>query len=373
MNEQTFQLFDLVRDGTSMGKLKKFIHRQLHLPQPHQKHKQQNVKDSRKSFSNNFKVDWNARNARLGGKTVLHVACQMNNIECVQVLLELVPAIDPLSTDIESQMTPLAQALYCGNVRLAVRMMELRPQVQWGQPVDADGQTAFECLPFVIDTFHLPPIVTSPGSPIAEDQSSSGALLYTWGSNVNFNLGHADARDRQQPDQISYRLSDAEEGPISISRVYMSKYHTTLVTSRSDVYVCGQANSGRLGISLQSEESTAQFSFRRVTLPRGMYNMALSSYHSLFLRSDGDLYSCGLNDFGQLGHDPATMGVSDQGHVLTELKRVQRIHSLRKVRIRDVAASRIHSVAFSDQELYTWGLNNGQLGIKYILISDISV
>ena len=38
------------------------------------------------------------------------------------------------------------------------------------------------------------------------------------------------------------------------------------------------------------------------------------------------------------------------------------ISSLKKIEILGVAASNLHSVCFSDEDLYTWGLNRGQLG-----------
>jgi inhibitor of Bruton tyrosine kinase len=69
----------------------------------------------------------------------------------------------------------------------------------------------------------------------------------------------------------------------------------------------------------------------------------------------GAVYTWGSNQHGQLGYplDPGAKDVQKVPRKITTLKRIDII---------GVAASRLHSVCFSEEDLYTWGLDRGQLG-----------
>lgn len=78
---------------------------------------------------------------------------------------------------------------------------------------------------------------------------------------------------------------------------------------------------------------------------------ACGETHSLLLTKDGKVYSCGNNDYGQLGHDQPR-------------KRPQQVTGLDAYHISQVACGVSHSIALNQWgQIFTWGSDhNGQVG-----------
>jgi alpha-tubulin suppressor-like RCC1 family protein len=75
--------------------------------------------------------------------------------------------------------------------------------------------------------------------------------------------------------------------------------HTSLV------YGWGNTNQGQLGLGgIEDEQIVAA---REVSFLSGkpVKSISMGADHTIFLMQDGIVYSCGNNDFGQLGHDKA--------------------------------------------------------------------
>jgi alpha-tubulin suppressor-like RCC1 family protein len=114
-------------------------------------------------------------------------------------------------------------------------------------------------------------------------------------------------------------------------------------------------------------------------------SVALGQDHTIVLTTNGEVYTFGSNEHGQLGYNsersfeshaafsPNMRAKSMDGdcpHIQAfscqnTPKRVVQFGP--KHRISGVAASRIHSVAYSHNGLYVWGRNEGQLGSSCIL------
>ncbi|PIG89156.1 BTB domain and ankyrin repeat protein [Aspergillus arachidicola] len=224
-----------------------------------------------------------------------------------------------------------------------------------------------------------------------------GDEVFTFGSNKNLNLGVGDQDDRQYPERITFRRPDhllqrffsdfqeqqLDEGssdlqqvrgvtdlpaliknkPIKIQNVAMSKLHTAILTNdpESNLFLCGFGPGGRLGTG---DEST-RFSF--VCIETGglaskkVISVALGQDHTLAITENGEIFSWGSNKFGQLGYGlPRTNNRDD---VPMQKTPRQIFNPFKKETILGAAASAIHSVVFSNFGLYTFGKNEGQLGL----------
>ncbi|KAI2705282.1 hypothetical protein CBS147317_2234 [Penicillium roqueforti] len=221
--------------------------------------------------------------------------------------------------------------------------------------------------------------------------------VFTLGSNKNLNLGLGDQDDRQFPERISlkrpehllhrfYReyheklehlgLEDTvpktkttelptliTNKPMKFQDIIMSKLHTAIITDdpEANLFMCGFGPGGRLGTG---DEST-RFTFACIETGglegKKVLSAALGQDHSLAITEQGEIFSWGSNKFGQLGYGlPRT---SNKNDIPIQTTPRQIFNPFKKETIIGAAASSIHSVVFSTSGLYTFGKNEGQLGL----------
>ncbi|KAF2139380.1 uncharacterized protein K452DRAFT_289930 [Aplosporella prunicola CBS 121167] len=235
-----------------------------------------------------------------------------------------------------------------------------------------------------------------------------GDELFTFGSNRNVTLGFGDEDDRQYPERVILRRPDhllrrfyrehleqkhhawmaidaslgdfsqiassqsvevsalptfIRSTPLIIQDVQMSKLHTAVLTTdpESNLYMCGHGPGGRLGLG--HERTNFQFACLEGGALTGkkVLTVALGQNHSLALSDEGEIFSWGNNGFGQLGYSLPKTGSNDEDPIQTLPRQI--FGPLKREVVVGIAASRIHSVAHTATALYTFGKNEGQLGI----------
>lgn len=222
--------------------------------------------------------------------------------------------------------------------------------------------------------------------------------VFALGSNKNLNLGLGDQDDRQFPERIQlkrpdhllhrfyreYRDSraqnlnleeaiDTEQSqelpdiiknkPMKIQNVVMSKLHTAVITDdpEANLFMCGFGPGGRLGTG---DEAT-RFAFVCIEIGplagKKIISVALGQDHSLAITKHGEIFSWGSNKFGQLGYGLPRTSSNNDVPIQTTPRQI--FNPFKKETILGAAASSIHSVVFSNSGLYTFGKNEGQLGL----------
>ncbi|PGH15017.1 hypothetical protein AJ79_02699 [Helicocarpus griseus UAMH5409] len=228
-----------------------------------------------------------------------------------------------------------------------------------------------------------------------------GDEVFTFGSNKNMSLGLGDEDDRQFPERISLarpdhllhrfyqehgvvraarRGSDANVDqpdvdsvaeiptlvrarPISFQQIVMSKFHTGILTNdpESNLFISGFGPGGRLGTG---DEAT-RFNF--VCIEGGglggkkVVALALGQDHSIAVTDQGEVFTWGSSKYGQLGY--ALPKTNQKNDVPIQTTPRQIFNPFKKEVIVGAAASSIHSVVFTPTSLYTFGKNEGQLGL----------
>ncbi|KAK8157732.1 hypothetical protein BKA80DRAFT_312169 [Phyllosticta citrichinensis] len=235
---------------------------------------------------------------------------------------------------------------------------------------------------------------------LAPSVDIAGDELFMFGSNRNVTLGFGDEDDRQYPERPVLRrpdhllkrfyrehlerqyLEDPERQlpnshglmvsdlptfirstPLVVQDVQLSKLHTAVITSDpvANLYICGHGPGGRLGTGSE----TTQFQF--VCIEGGglahkrVLAVALGQNHTLAISDEGEIFSWGNNAYGQLGYSLPRTAVKDEEPAQTLPRQI--FGPLKKEIVIGVAASRLHSVAHTSSALYTFGKNEGQLGI----------
>ncbi|KAH7135499.1 hypothetical protein B0J11DRAFT_479304 [Dendryphion nanum] len=233
----------------------------------------------------------------------------------------------------------------------------------------------------------------------------NGDDVFTFGSNKNVTLGFGDQDDRQFPERIVLRRpdhllrrfyqEDQEERslimasmhmpshsstilqptsmddlpvqirnrPIIVQDVKMSKLHSAIITTDpvSNLFMCGHGPGGRLGTG----DETTRYQFTPVEGgglgKKKVISISLGQNHSLAITEEGEVFSWGNNRFGQLGYMLPAPNLKDDDPISALPRQI--FGPFKRELITGVAASRIHSVAHTSTSLYTFGKNEGQLGI----------
>ena len=194
---------------------------------------------------------------------------------------------------------------------------------------------------------------TSTGSAAAIDRDTSSMQereVFSFGQNSYGELGHGHTEERRVPVRIEFCRGK------NIVCIAAGNEHTCLLSDTGVVYAagyndsgqCGTGNSGRVP-SLQAVES-----FRG----RGVVRLISSNgcEHTSAITEDGELWTCGYNARGQLGHGNKTH---------QSVPRL--VDSLRAYRVKHVSCSYYHSiVACEDDKIFGFGRNDyGQLGLGH--------
>ena len=236
---------------------------------------------------------------------------------------------------------------------------------------------------------------------VAPRVSVNGNEVFAFGSNKNFTLGFGDEDDRQFPERVNLkrpehlvrRLCDEymasqslnsrpkspqgstspmskaqlpaiiQHKPIIIQDVQLSKMHSAILTTdpEANLYMCGFGSGGRLGTG---DEAT-RFSFVNVhgggLQGKKVVHVGLGQNHTVAISGDGETFTWGSNAYGQLGYAPNASGLKDEEPI--QLLPRQVFGPLKRESAIGAAASRIHTVVHTSSSLFTFGKNEGQLGL----------
>lgn len=235
-------------------------------------------------------------------------------------------------------------------------------------------------------------------SPEIPSKESMGDEVFTFGSNKNFTLGFGDEDDRQYPERIFLKRADhlmqrlsheyqsrisgqetvdtppsraaqtpltslVQYQPIIIQDVQLSKLHSAIITTdpEANLYICGFGPGGRIGTG----DETTRFHFVPVygggLSSKKVMSIGLGQNHTIAISSQGEVFTWGANSFGQLGYALPASKFNDQEPVQLLPRQVFGI--IKREIVIGAAASRVHSVVYTASSLFTFGKNDGQLGL----------
>lgn len=229
------------------------------------------------------------------------------------------------------------------------------------------------------------------GKEISPRVNVDGDEIFTFGSNKNFTLGFGDEDDRKNPERIVLKRPDhllqrfhrenlsrqiidiqplsarlpalIQHRPIKIQDIQLSKFHSAVLTTdpEANLHVCGFGPGGRLGTG----DETTRFQFVCIygggLMGKKIVHVALGQNHTIALSSQSEVFTWGCNSFGQLGYSSPTSQLPEEEPV--QLLPRQIFGSIKREAIIGAAASRAHSVLHTLTSLYTFGKNDGQLGL----------
>ena len=196
----------------------------------------------------------------------------------------------------------------------------------------------------------------------------SDGTVWAWGYNSDGQLGDGTTTERHTPVQVH---GEGDVGFLSdIVAIRGGDYHTVALKSDGTVWAWGRNQYGQLGngttvsssTPVQLGGGTRLFSQAHgegdVDFLNEITAIAVGSYHTIALKTDGTVWVCGLNDNGQLGN-----GTTTDEHTPVQVHGEGDVGFLSDI-IAIEGGSR-HTVALKSDStvVWTWGDNeHGQLG-----------
>ena len=114
--------------------------------------------------------------------------------------------------------------------------------------------------------------------------------LWSWGKNNFGQLCHGDKEDRSKPQQTSFS---------TISKISAGNCYSLFENNKGEIFSCGDNQFGQCGLGhFNSPQITPSLI---VNLPSNIAHFVCGCGQSLFLDSEGNVFSVGANYFGQLG------------------------------------------------------------------------
>lgn len=159
------------------------------------------------------------------------------------------------------------------------------------------------------------------------------------------------------------------KGVNKVTQLAAGANHVLALQSNGTVYGWGSGQQNQLGRRILERRAANSLVPTPIGLPKKMIGLGAGAYNSFAIRENGDVYSWGLNNFGQTGipkefdESGASKG-SDVHHPIV----IDSLHGKGKVTC--IQSGAHHTVAVTDKgELLVWGrLDGNQLGIK---VSDL--
>ncbi|XP_029459054.1 X-linked retinitis pigmentosa GTPase regulator isoform X2 [Rhinatrema bivittatum] len=185
---------------------------------------------------------------------------------------------------------------------------------------------------------------------LAAGSNTSAALtvdgkLFMWGDNCEGQIGQASETNVCAPQQVNVGKQ--------VSWVSCGYYHSAFVTWTGELYTFGEPENGKLGLPPEHLKN-----HRVPQLVPGISGkvtmVSCGGGHTVAL-TDGDVYTFGLGQFGQLGHGTFTF----------EIAIPKAVEQLRKQKVQYVACGENHTAVITGNGLlYTFGDGrHGKLGL----------
>ncbi|XP_028902398.1 X-linked retinitis pigmentosa GTPase regulator [Ornithorhynchus anatinus] len=174
---------------------------------------------------------------------------------------------------------------------------------------------------------------------------TEGGNVYAAGGNSDGQLGLGDTEERTTFHQISFFTSRYK-----IKQLSAGSNTSAALTEDGELYMWGDNSEGQIGLASESNVCVPC----RVVIGKPVSWVSCGYYHSALVTTDGELYTFGEPENGKLGLSSEQL----KNHRIPQL--VPGISG----KVNQVACGGGHTVALTEEDVYTFGLGEfGQLGL----------
>lgn len=180
--------------------------------------------------------------------------------------------------------------------------------------------------------------------------------VWGWGDNLFGELGLG-----TDFGHTTYAFNPIRLDAYPFDDITSGSWHSLFLRS-GKLFACGWNLYGQTGTGIPTTQQTVLSPVQVGSLSNWTH-IAGGDEHSLAINSNGNLFTWGRNQFGQLG-----LGTVDVPPTATTYDYSSPVQVGALTTWTAIAAGEWHSIAISAGKLYTWGLNNyGQLGLNDVI------
>ena len=179
--------------------------------------------------------------------------------------------------------------------------------------------------------------------------------VWTAGFNSDGQLGRTDSNTSTFKQVTAFDDID-DISRVKIKAIAAGGWHTVLLDEDGNVWTAGSNYYGQLGRDENKGSFISNSTFKQVTDGIGIIAIAAGGNHTVLLAANSGVWTAGNNQFGQLGRDTSPDSYDPTFTKVTD--------GISGVKIKTIAAGSTHTVLLDeDGNVWTAGLNNyGQLG-----------
>jgi alpha-tubulin suppressor-like RCC1 family protein len=171
--------------------------------------------------------------------------------------------------------------------------------------------------------------------------------LWTCGDNNQGQLGLNSTTNRDTFTKVTKNINN------DVKQVVCGGLHTFILKTNGTVWGCGYNNYGQLGLGATST-SYNTFTQATTNINNDVKQIVCGEHHTVILKNDGSIWSCGRNDTGQLG-----LGSK------TDSNKFTKVTANVSNDVKQIACGGLHTfIIKNDGSIWACGYNyHGQLGL----------
>ena len=124
---------------------------------------------------------------------------------------------------------------------------------------------------------------------------TTGGQVFAWGRNNYGQIGIGSNTNQLVPIKI------AALEHLYVKMIACGSSHSVVITNEGQIYAWGSNSFGQLGIGNCTHETSPKVVKLDQTLKLSAKGVACGAYHTMMLMTNGEVMTCGRNEFGQLG------------------------------------------------------------------------
>jgi alpha-tubulin suppressor-like RCC1 family protein len=173
--------------------------------------------------------------------------------------------------------------------------------------------------------------------------------VWSCGYNDKGQLGLGDTTNRKTFTRVTTNISD-------VKQIVCGRYHTFILKNDGSIWSCGYNDYGQLGLGTTDANAHSTFTKITTNISNDVKQIACGYNYTFILKNNGSIWACGYNNYGQLGL--GTSGSSAYKNIFTQV--TTNVNNVKEI----ICGDYYTFILKNDGTVWSCGRNSyGQLGL----------